>query len=67
MKVYICTDHDGHSPIGVASVIVAADEAAARDLLASELFGRDLEPSKFTLQELDTTTPGAHILRDGEY
>ena len=67
MKVYICTDHDGHSPVGVASVIVAMNEGQADVLLASELIKCGLDPVKFTLQELDTATPAVHVLQDGEY
>ncbi len=67
MKIYTCVDHDGHNPVGVASVIIAMSEGQARVLLAHELIERGLDPVKFTLQELDITVPGAHILHDGEY
>lgn len=68
MKVFTCTDHDCHYPIGVASVVVAeSKEEAARYLsIALELNG--LDPSTgFTLEELNTSVASATILHDGNY
>jgi hypothetical protein len=68
MKIYTCTDHEGHWPVGVCSVIVANSEEEAAKLLAIELHKHGLHKNKpFTLQELDTTSPRAFVLRDGDY
>lgn len=67
MRVFTCTDHDNHW-VGVASVVVAEDEDAARIMLAAEIATHGLDGSKpFTLQELDTNFPHAMILQDGDY
>lgn len=67
MKVFICTDHDGHYPVGVASVVVAKDEEDARILLNRALLADGLRVTEFTLQEVDTSKPHATILHNGEY
>ena len=68
MKVFVCTDHDGHWPVGVASVIVAPNEEAARALLRVALKERWLNGDQpFTLKEIDTLNRKAYILRDGDY
>jgi hypothetical protein len=68
MKVFICIDHDGHWPVGVASVVAAQDEEQARELLAAELRTFGLKPERgFTLQALDLSAPRARVLNDGDY
>ena len=68
MKVYTCTDHDGHWPVGVSSVIVATHEAQAAELLKAELKAHGLDPNKpFTLRQIQTEKPQAFVLQDGEY
>ncbi|MGO1160432.1 hypothetical protein ACTOV4_00570 [Brucella sp. C7-11G] len=68
MNVYVCTDHDSHWPVGVATVIVAKSLDAAADLLQEALKADGLNPAKpFTLEHLDTTIPTARILCNGEY
>jgi hypothetical protein len=68
MRVWTCRDHDGHWPVGTASVIVAESEEQAQDLLKAELRAQELNPEEpFTLQELNTATPCVRVLRDGEY
>lgn len=70
MKVFVCTDHDGHWPVGVASVVVAPDSATAIAMLNDELFHRGLALSDkhpFTLKEIDATKPIALMLCDGDY
>lgn len=67
MQVYICTDHDGHWPVGTASVIVAWDEPQARELLAAALKAEGLKAKDFTLQLLDLSDPRAVVLRNGDY
>ncbi len=65
MRVFTSDDFPGHYPVGVAAVIVAPDEAAARALLieAAPLAGSD----HFTLVELDVEKAHAVVLCDGNY
>jgi hypothetical protein len=65
MKVFTCTDHQGHY-VGVSSVIVAHDDSSARKLLADELINQHLSPLDFTLVEVDTTKEIAIILQNGD-
>ncbi len=70
MKLYICTDHACHYPVGVASVVVAADVDRARELLDLALIARGLKGSErepYTLIEMDLREEGARVLCDGEY
>jgi hypothetical protein len=67
LKVFTCTDHDGRYPVGVASVIVAADIEHARDLLDAELGKNGLRLGGYSLDELALDRPHAEILCDGDY
>lgn len=68
MKVYVCTDHEGFWPVGVASIVVANDGVEATELLYTALRARGLtQDIPFTLCEVDTSTPKAEIFRDGDY
>lgn len=68
MKVFICTDHDGHYQVGVASVVVAPNIETARSGLTTRLNALGLDGNKpFTLTELATTKAQILILRDGDY
>ena len=69
MKFYTCTNHDGHWPVGVASVIFADDKRHARRLLDKVLVAHHLRPSKhkpYDLKEVPIEY-GAYVLHDGEY
>jgi hypothetical protein len=67
MKVFTCTDHDGHFLSGI-SVIVAETELKAVNSLKKELEKAGLDPDKkFTLQELDITTRQVDMLFNGDY
>lgn len=67
-RVFVCTDHAGHYPVGVASVIIADSEVQARGLLEEELRTRGLNPDEpFTLQEVTSTDPRVVVLNDGNY
>jgi hypothetical protein len=69
MRVFTCIDHDNRS-VGVASVVVAADEAEAKHLLDAELATHGLKPfasRSYTLREILTETPRAFVLQDGDY
>lgn len=68
MEIYICTDHDGHYPVGVCSVIVAHSETEARGLLKKELHEHGLDEHKpFTLRRLSMDNPKAFVLLNGDY
>lgn len=67
MKVFICTDHDGHWPVGCASIVVAKDKEQATMLLRAALVGDGLSPDNFTLQEVPTDTLFVKILHNGDY
>jgi hypothetical protein len=70
LKIFYCIDHNGHWPVGVASLIVAETKEQAQALLDAELVSRYLKPyseEPYTLIELDTSVPGVTVLRDGDY
>lgn len=70
MKVWTCTDHAGHWPVGVASVVVANTEDEARATLDLALKNAGLKTSTgapYTLNLLETGSRKARILRDGDY
>lgn len=67
MRVWTCTDHAGFYPVGTASVVVAPDKERAAYLLSGALAAKGLDPSDFTLDEVNTSEEAAHILRDGDY
>lgn len=69
MRLFVCTDHDGHYPVGVCSVIVANDEFEADSLLRAALKDHGLNPDKprFHLQERSLTEPRAFVENDGDY
>lgn len=70
MKLFTCIDHDGHWPVGVASIIVARNETEAKKLLDEVLHEDGLETFEkkpYTLQEIDLNKPKAVLLHSGEY
>lgn len=70
MKLFTCVDHDCVYPVGVASIVIAENEAQARELLDAALVERRLSPSSvepYTLVEVALTAPQAVVLRDGDY
>jgi hypothetical protein len=68
LHVYVCTDHDGHYPIGVASVVIARNQVDARGLLDAQLEAHGLNPNEpYTLVEIGLEGPEAVVLRDGNY
>lgn len=70
MNVYVCTNHNGHNPVGVASIVVAESIDKAYELLDEELKEHGLQPYAeyiYTLQLLDLNTSVAIVLRDGDY
>lgn len=70
MKVFICTDHDDHYPVGVASVVIAKTKKTAQKLLDAALVEcglRTFALKPYTLRVLSTDKASAHVLRDGNY
>lgn len=69
-KVYVCTDHDRHYPVGAASIVIAWNETQARELLDVKLIERGLKPyaqSEYTLEVVETDFSAAFVLVDGNY
>lgn len=70
MRVFYCTDHATHWPVGGASVIVAADENEAQALLDQQLLNERMmtsHDSPYRLVELAIDKPIAVILDNGDY
>lgn len=70
MRLFTCTDHDTHWPVGGASVILAESEAAARVILDQELLSQGLKPSSekpYELVERSMHAQFAYVLNDGNY
>ena len=67
MRVFVCTDHAGHYPVGTASVVLAPTREDAERMLAVALAEKSLPALGFTLRELPATEPRAVVLCDGEY
>jgi hypothetical protein len=68
LNVYTCTDHSGHWPVGVASIVVAETEMDAKCLLVTELASHGIKQDEdFTLVKPDTSCARAIVLRDGDY
>lgn len=71
MKVFTCTNFEGHYPVGAAAVVVARDEKKAKELLDLELRTQGLELGDATLTEIcmasSTTEPVVLVLADGNY
>lgn len=67
-RVFSCNDFRGYWPSGVSSVVVAANQKQARDILVAELKRRGIHDGEveFSLSEVNIYHPGAIILNDGE-
>jgi hypothetical protein len=66
IRLWSCTDHDTHFPVGGASIVLARTEDEARGLLYALLRLRGLDGEVFSLKEIEIE-PGAHVLSDGDY
>jgi hypothetical protein len=65
LKVYVCTIHKDE-PSNVGSVVVAANEDEARELIDAALvvkFMASLESQPYTLLEVDLQNPHVMLLR----
>jgi hypothetical protein len=67
MKVFTCTDHEGHWPVPVASAVIATSEGEARQLLDAELLKHNLKITHYTLREIQIDRPQAFVLSEGDY
>jgi hypothetical protein len=70
MRLWVCTDHDCHFPVGCASVANTIDEDEARQLLDMALAAHGLQPGtvkQYTLTEVPLDQARAVVLNDGEY
>lgn len=67
MKLWTSTDHPGHYPVGVASIILAETHSQACDLLQDALRSKGLPTLPFSLEEVDMEVLQAIILNDGDY
>ena len=67
MNVYIITGFTGHHPVGTAAVVVAPDEASAREMLNTTLAAQGLPPTDKPFQRLPLTAAYAAILCNGDY
>lgn len=68
LKLFTCTDHEGLWPVPVASIVLAEDEAQARDQLRIALGLNGLGKSNdFTLTEVDLGVRQAIVLSNGDY
>jgi len=67
MRLWVCTDHSCHWPVGCASIVLADEEDEARRLLDAALIEHDLVPNKYTLTEVPLNQARAVVLNDGNY
>lgn len=68
MKIFTCNDHEGHYPVGVASIIVADHEKEARLMLIEKLADIGIKADNdFSLVELDVSKKQVSVLCDGNY
>ncbi len=68
LKVFYCTDFEGHYPVGAAAIVVAKDVDDACHLLKEKLRakGLDLRTTDDVI-EINTDHSYAKILLDGDY
>ncbi len=70
VKVFTCNYFNGHWPVGVAAVVVAASAQDAKSKLEDELFLSGLGVQKIEIENiklLKTDKAKAIILADGNY
>lgn len=67
LKVFWSDDYDRLYPVPAMAVVVAADEAQARELLAQRLRDERLKPDGFTLHEVDATRANVAAFDNGDY
>lgn len=70
MRLFVCTDHDAHYGVPVASVVLAKSEHHARLLLDQKLVEHGLKPCRehpYALRPISKEVPAAYVLSDGNY
>jgi hypothetical protein len=70
MKLYTCTNHDSHYPVGCASVVLATNKGHAKRLLDKALTEENLKPHSehpYTFEEIDMSVAHAVVLVNGDY
>jgi hypothetical protein len=68
MNVYVCTDFEGHYPVGVSAIVIADSSANARFMLANKLRSIGLPQSDaLNLRKVLIDMPQVIILQDGNY
>lgn len=70
MRLWVCTDHDCHWPVGCASIVLAENEEEAARLLDSALRQHGLKSGNvepYTLTEIPLDQARAVVLNDGNY
>lgn len=69
LKLYTCTDFEGHWAVPVAAIVLADDAHQAAGILQEKLADAGLPQSVAAKQmsEIPLTGAGATILSDGEY
>lgn len=68
MTTYASDDHDSHYPVGCASVVIAENQAQARELLDAALVAQGLKPWSERPYRLFEIKPGtAVVLANGNY
>jgi hypothetical protein len=68
LKVFYCTDFEGHYPIGTAAVMVAENKEQAKLLLENSL--KDDLPQVIEvndIHEMDLNNQGCNVLHYGNY
>ena len=66
MRLWTCTDHETHYPVGGASIVMAETEEKACELLTERLAEQGIA-GPFNLVEQDATKPFAIVLCNGDY
>lgn len=66
MKAFVSIDFTGHWPVGVAAIIIANDADEATALITLELKEHGLQFDG-SLREINTQSPKAFVLLNGEY
>ena len=67
LRLFTCTDHKGHYPVGVASIVLAETEPEAYQMLRDALNDAGLDgDAEFTLTEVYFDKQ-VIILHDGNY
>lgn len=69
LKLFTCTEFEGHYPVGVAAVVLAVDETQAAAMLEEVLCITGLPQAILPtqLEEVSLLKPSVQILCNGDY